>query len=183
MLLRGIHDLHFAVYRMRKMPKPIIAGVQGAAAGAGVSLMAACDMVVAADSAFFTLAYAMIGLSPDASSTYFLPRVMGLKRAFEMMYLAERLDAETAREFGLINRVVPEADLDKSVNEMAQRLAAGPTYAYGRGKALLNGSLNQTLEAQLELEGFAIADCMETEDFDEGTKAFVEKRFPAFKGR
>ena len=183
MLLRGIHDLHFAVYRMRKMAKPVIAGVQGAAAGAGLSLVAACDMAIAADTAFFTLAYAKIGLSPDASSTYFLPRMMGVKRAFELMYLADRLDAETAMEFGLVNRVVPEAELGQAVDEMAKRLAAGPTFAYGRGKALLNGSLHQTLESQLELEAFAIADCMDSEDFDEGTKAFVEKRLPVFKGK
>ena len=182
-LFRKIHDLHYVVYRMRKMPKPIIAGVQGAAAGAGVSLVAACDMAIAADSAFFTLAYAMIGLSPDASSTFFLPRIMGMKKAFEMMYLAERLDAQTAKEFGLINRVVPEAELNKAVDEMAKRLAAGPTFAYGRGKALLNSSLNETLESQLEKEAFAIADCMASEDFDEGTKAFVEKRLPQFKGK
>jgi len=129
------------------------------------------------------LAYAMIGLSPDASSTFFLPRIMGMKKAFEMMYLAERLDAQTAKEFGLINRVVPEAELNKAVDEMAKRLAAGPTFAYGRGKALLNSSLNETLESQLEKEAFAIADCMASEDFDEGTKAFVEKRLPQFKGK
>ncbi len=182
-ILKGIHLLHFSVYRMRQMGKPLIASVRGAAAGAGVSLVAACDMAIAADSAFFTLAYAKIGVSPDASSTYFLPRLMGMKKAFELMYLAERLDANKALDFGLINRVVPEAELDAETQALARRLADGPTYAYGRGKALLASSFNETLESQLELEGHAIADCMNTEDHLEGITAFLEKRSPVFKGQ
>ncbi len=182
-IVRSIHDLHFAIYRLRRMPKPIVCAVQGAAAGAGLSLVAACDMAVAAESAFFTLAYARIGVSPDGSSTYFLPRTLGMKRAFEMMYLADRFDAQKALEWGLINSVVPDAELDDAVSELAHRLANGPTYAYARGKALLNSSLHETLESQLELEGYAIGDCMMTADHIEGVTAFVEKREPVFLGK
>ncbi len=182
-IVRSIHDLHFAIYRLRRMPKPIVCAVQGAAAGAGLSLVAACDMAVAAESAFFTLAYARIGVSPDGSSTYFLPRTLGMKRAFEMMYLADRFDARKALEWGLINSVVPDAELDDAVSELAHRLANGPTYAYARGKALLNSSLHETLESQLELEGYAIGDCMMTADHIEGVTAFVEKREPVFQGK
>ena len=182
-IIRFIHDLHYAIYRMRKMPKPIICAVQGAAAGAGVSLVSACDMAIAAESAIFTLAYAKIGVSPDGSSTYFLPRTLGMKKAFEMMYLADRFDAQTAKDIGLVNTVVADDALDDAVDRLARRLANGPTYAYARGKALLNSSLHETLESQLELEGYAIGDCMMTEDHIEGITAFLEKREPVFKGR
>ena len=180
--LKGLHTLHFAVYSMRRMAKPIVAAVQGAVAGAGVSLVAACDLAIADESSFFVLAYANIGLCPDASSTYFLPRLMGVKQAAELMYLAERFGAEEARSLGLINRVVPAGAFEDELAKLAGRLAIGPTYAYGRGKALLEGSLNHTLETQLELEGQAIAAYMTTADHAEGVNAFLEKRKPQFKG-
>ena len=181
--LKGIHLLHFAIFRLRRMPKPVLASIEGAVAGAGVSFVAACDLAIAADTSFYVVAYANIGLSPDASSTYFLPRLMGLKRATELIFLADRFDAETARKYGLINRVVPAADLEAETAKLAQRLANGPTFAYGRAKALLESSLNNTMETQLELEGHSIAECMTTEDHVEGVNAFLEKRTPAFKGR
>lgn len=180
--LKGLHALHFAIFRLRRMPKPVLASVQGAAAGAGVSFVAACDLAIAADTAFFVVAYANIALSPDASCTYFLPRLMGIKRATELTFLADRFDAETAREYGLINRVVPAADLEAETHKLAERLAHGPTYAYGRAKALLDASFTNTMETQLELEGHAIADCMNSADHLEGVNAFVEKRSPSFKG-
>lgn len=182
-ILEGLHALHFAIYRLRRMAKPVLCSVQGAAAGAGVSLMAACDMAIAADDAFFTLAYAHIGLSPDGSSTYFLPRMLGLKKALELALLAERLDAREALEIRLINRVVATGELEAETLKLAQRLAAGPTYAYGRAKALMQASLENNMERQLELEGQSIADCMNTEDHREGVNAFLEKRPPVFKGR
>ena len=182
-ILKGIHSLHFAIYRLRRMPKPVLACVEGAAAGAGVSLVAACDLAIASGDSFFILAYANIGLSPDGSSTYFLPRMMGMKRAMELILPPERFDAETAREYGLINRVVPSAELPTETAKLAERLANGPTVAYGRAKALMESSLNTTLETQLELEGLAIADCMVTADHEEGVNAFLEKRTPVFKGR
>jgi 2-(1,2-epoxy-1,2-dihydrophenyl)acetyl-CoA isomerase len=181
-VLRGLHLLHYAIYRIRRMAKPVLASVQGAAAGAGVSLMAACDLAVAADDAFVILAYANIGLCPDGSSTFFLPRLLGLRRTLEMTLLPERMDAATAREWGLFNRVVPAAELEAETRALATRLANGPTHAFGRAKALLNASFDNPLEAQLELESAAIADCMTTDDHTEGVNAFVEKRTPRFVG-
>ena len=182
-VLEGLHLLHFAIYRIRRMPKPVLASVQGAAAGAGVSLMTACDLTIAADSAFFTWAYANIGLCPDGSGTFFLPRLVGMRRALEMAMLPERMDAAQALAWGLVNRVVPEAQLEAETLKLAERLAAGPTVAFGRAKALMNASFDNGLESQLELEGNAIGDCMCTEDHVEGVNAFVEKRMPDFKGR
>ena len=180
---RGLHSLHYTIFRMRKMPKPVICAVEGAAAGFGVPLAAAGDLTIAAESAFFTLAYARIGLSPDGSSTYFLPRMIGLKRTFEMMYLADRYTAEEAKEMGLVTRVVPNDEFDNHVSELAAKLADGPTYAYGRGKALLNTSFENSMESQVELETYAITDCMMTDDHIEGITAFVDKRAPIFKGK
>jgi 2-(1,2-epoxy-1,2-dihydrophenyl)acetyl-CoA isomerase len=182
-VLKGLSLLHFAISRIRRMPKPVLASVAGSAAGAGVSLMAACDLAIAAEDAFVILAYANIGLCPDGSSTYFLPRLLGLRRTLEMTLLPERMDARTAREWGLINRVVPAAELEAETRKLAERLAAGPTFAFGRAKALLNASFDNPLEAQLELEGNAIADCMTTDDHTEGVNAFLEKRTPHFAGR
>lgn len=182
-VLKGLHLLHYAIYRLRRMPKPVIASIQGAAAGAGVSLVAACDLAIAADNAFFTLAYANIGLCPDASSTYFLPRFLGMRKALELALLAERFDAETARELTLINKVVPAAELEAETLKLARKMASGPTVAYGRAKALMQASLENTMESQLELEGEAIAACMTTEDHREGITAFLEKRSPVFSGR
>ena len=182
-LLKGLHILHFAIYRLRRMNKPVLCSVQGAAAGAGVSLVAACDLAIAADDAYFVLAYANIGISPDASSTYFLPRLLGLRKALELALLAERFDAAEAREMGLVNKVVPAAELEAETLKLAQRLAAGPTFAYGRAKALMQASLENTMERQLELEGAALIECMGSEDFVEGVNAFLEKRKPVFQGR
>ena len=181
-VLQGLHLLHYAIYRIRRMPKPVLASVQGAAAGAGVSLMAACDLAIAAEDAFVILAYANIGLCPDGSSTYFLPRLLGQRRALEMTLLPERMDARTAQEWGLINRVVPAAALEAETRKLAERLASGPTFAFGRAKALIESSFTTTLETQLELEGNAIAECMTTHDHEEGVNAFVEKREPRFLG-
>ena len=182
-VVRGLHSLHYTICRMRKMPKPVICAVEGAAAGFGVPLATAGDLTIAAESAFFTLAYARIGLSPDGSSTYFLPRMIGLKRTFEMLYLSDRYTAEEAKEMDLVTRVVPNDEFDHHVSELAAKLANGPTYAFGRGKALLNASFENSMESQLELEAYAITDCMMTEDHTEGITAFLEKRAPIFKGK
>lgn len=182
-VLTGLNILHYALYRLRRMPKPVLASVQGAAAGAGVSLMAACDLAIVAEDAFFYFGYANLGLSPDGSGTYFLPRLLGLRRTLEMTLLPERMDAATALDWGLVNRVVPAADLEAETRKLAERLAAGPTAAYGRAKALLEASFGNSLETQLELEGHAIADCMTTADHEEGVNAFLEKRAPKFQGR
>jgi len=179
---RDIHDVHPIIVNLRRMPKPVIAAVAGPCAGFGVSLALACDMVLAADDAIFTLAYCHIGTSPDGGSTFHLPRAVGLKRAFEIALLGDRLDAETARQAGMVNRVVPAAELQAATAKLAGRLAAGPTHAYANTKALLNASLDRNLAAQLDAEATGFADCATTGDFAEGLAAFLEKRRPDFTG-
>ena len=177
-----IHDMHPTVMTLRRMPKPVVAMVHGAAAGFGMSLMLACDLVMAAEDCVFTMAYANLGTSPDGSSTYSLPREVGLKRAMELALLAERFDAARAYELGLVNRVVPAAELEAETMKLARRLAAGPTRAYANTKALLNRSLQSGYEEQLQAELEAFGECATTEDFVEGVRAFIEKRKPDFTG-
>jgi 2-(1,2-epoxy-1,2-dihydrophenyl)acetyl-CoA isomerase len=177
-----VHKVHPTVTAIRRMQAPVIASVRGAAAGFGMSLVMACDLAVAAEDAYFTLAYSLIGTSPDGSGTYHLPRMVGMKRAMELALLADRFDAGTALSMGLVNRVVPVAELETATMALAERLAAGPTHAYGNTKRLLNRSLASTLEAQLQAEAESFADCAATADFVEGVRGFVEKRKPRFTG-
>jgi len=176
-----VHEVHALILSVRRMPKPVIASVSGAAAGFGMSLTMACDLVIAADNAYFSLAYALIGASPDGGSTFALPRIVGAKKAMEIALLGERLDAATAERLGLVNRVVPLAALDQETSKLAARLAAGPSAVYGRTKALLNGSLNASLESQLQREAEAFAQSAAEPDFAEGIRAFVEKRKPRWQ--
>lgn len=179
---RIIDEVHGAIIRIRGMDKPVLASVRGAAAGFGLSLMAACDLVFADDTAFFTLAYAGIGASPDGGSTYSLPRLVGPKIAMELALLNERIDAARACSLGLINRVVTAGELDGFTIDMASRLAAGPGAAFARTKRLLNASLEHSLPEQLAAEqGEFLASSM-TDDFSEGVRAFVEKRAAVFRG-
>lgn len=175
-LLEGVHA---AVRELKRMDKPVIAAVQGAVAGFGVSLMLACDLALAAGNSYFTLAYCSIALSPDGGATWSLPRHVGLKRAMEIALLGERFDALRALELGLINRIVEPAQLDAEARQLAQRLAAGPALALARTKALLNASasaLPDSLENQLLAEERAFVDCAAHPDFAEGLAAFFEKR-------
>ena len=177
-----IHEVHAMIVSIRRMPKPVIASVSGAAAGFGLSLALACDLTIAADTSYFTLAYAAIGVTPDGGSTYSLARLVGLKKAAEIAMLADRFDAATAEHLGLVNKVVPAASLDAETQKLAQRLAAGPTAVYGRTKALLQRSLDNPLESQLQREAEAFAQSATEPDFAEGIRAFIEKRKPSYKG-
>ena len=178
-----IHDLHPIMFAMRRMPKPIIASCTGAAAGAGVSMALACDLVIAAEDAFFTLAYCKIGTSPDGSSSFHLPRAVGIKRAMEIALLGDRFSAQTAKDIGMINFVVPNDELESETQKLATRLATGPTHVYGATKALFYRSLESEFESQLQAEAEYFSDCASRPDFKEGVTAFIEKREPRFTGK
>lgn len=175
--------LHLGLASLARMPKPVVAVVRGAAAGIGLSFTLVSDLAIAADNAKFALAYTQIGVSPDGSGTYFLPRTVGLKKAKEIALLNERMDAQTALGLGLINRVVPLAELDAQADALAHKLAAGATGAMGRTKALLNASLHRTLAEQLDAETEAFADSAASADFAEGVGAFLAKKPPSFTGK
>ena len=174
---------HAAISRFSRMDAPVIAAVNGMAAGAGFSLAAACDLAIGAESSRYTSAYTAASLSPDGASTYFVPRLVGARRAMELMLTNRRLSAAEALEWGLINRVVPDADLKTEVMDLARQFAHGATLAYGKVKALLHDSLANTLQSQMELESRAIAAMTHTRDGREGVVAFREKRPPEFEGR
>jgi len=175
--------LHSAISRLAWMDAPLIAAVNGVAAGAGLSLVACCDLAIAADHSKFTSAYTHIGLSPDGSSTYFLSRLLGTRRAMELFMTNRTLTAAEALDWGLVNRVVPAAQLQEEAGKLAAQFAQGPTRAYGGIKKLLMMAPNDTLESQLEREARQIGELSVTEDGIEGVRAFVEKRKPRFTGR
>jgi 2-(1,2-epoxy-1,2-dihydrophenyl)acetyl-CoA isomerase len=178
-----IHHVHPLIVRLRRVRPPLIASVHGPVAGFGMSLLMACDLAIAAEDSFYTLAYCHIGTSPDGGSTFFLPRTLGMKRAMEVALLGERFDAKTALAWGLINWVVPSAELPERTAALAKRLASGPAQAYAGTKRLLNQSLGNSLETQLQAEAESFAGCAGTEDFVEGVGAFIAKRPPKFQGR
>jgi 2-(1,2-epoxy-1,2-dihydrophenyl)acetyl-CoA isomerase len=167
---------------MRHMPKPIVAAVQGAAAGFGLSLVLAADLALAAADAVFTSGYIHLGTSPDGGMTATLPHIVGLKHAAELMLLGDRFDAERALALGLVNGVVPADALDAEAAALAARLAAGPTQAYARTKGLLQATMGDGFDAQLRRETESFAASAATEDFAEGVRAFLEKRRPVFTG-
>jgi 2-(1,2-epoxy-1,2-dihydrophenyl)acetyl-CoA isomerase len=175
-------EFHYVIMALRRMAKPVLASAHGSVAGAGVSLLAAADLAIAAEGTKFTLAYSNIGTSPDGGSTYFLPRLLGSRKAMEMALLPDAFDAQSALSAGLINRVVPQDELEAYTQKIAQRLANGPTIAFARTKALFNQSFAATLESQLEAEAQAFAFCARSADLREGIAAFVEKRKPRFSG-
>ncbi|HEX8988425.1 MAG TPA: enoyl-CoA hydratase [Rhodocyclaceae bacterium] len=175
--------VHETVTRLRRMDKPVVASVHGAVAGFGLSLMNACDLAIAAEDAYFTLAYCHLGTSPDGGATWGLPRLVGLRRAMEIALLGDRFAAARALELGLVNRIVPLGDLEAETSALARRLAAGPTAAYAKTKRLLNESFDRTLDAQLHAEQECFAASTLTEDFAEGVRAFIGKRKPEFRGR
>ncbi len=180
--LHRIHNLHPIMFSMRRMSKPIIAMVRGAAAGAGVSLAAACDLIIAEEDAFFTLAYCHIGTTPDGSSSFHLPRAIGIKKTLEMTLLGNRYTAQEMADMGLVNFVVKADELDSECAKLADKLAAGPTFVYGKAKKLMYRSLENEFEAQLQLEGECFAECAGRRDFREGVEAFIDKRKANFTG-
>ncbi len=175
--------LHAAISRLTRMDPPVIAAVNGSAAGAGMALACACDIAIAAKSARFTMAYTRAGLTPDGSSTYILPRIVGLKRALELTLTNRVLSAQEAFDLGIVTRVVPDAELLDQAHTLAAGLAAGPTKALGAAKRLLHQGWTETLETQMEHESQAIASMAHTADAVEGITAFVEKRPAEFKGQ
>jgi 2-(1,2-epoxy-1,2-dihydrophenyl)acetyl-CoA isomerase len=173
---------HPILLGLRELPKPVVAAVNGPAVGIGASLAFACDLLVAASSAYFNLAFVNIGLMPDGGSTAFVPAAVGKARAFEMAYLGERVPAQQALEWGLINRVVEPESLPKESLELARRLARGPTKSYAGSKHALNRMLYGDLTAQLEVEAQIQHELFRTNDVREGVAAFVEKRQASFTG-
>ena len=171
------------VTELQELHQPVIARVRGACAGFGLSLMLGCDLAVCADDAKFTTAYAALGLPGDGGVSYFLPRLVGNRKALELLLLSERFDAAEAYRLGLVNKVVPVADLDAEVAALVERLKNGPHHAYGEIKRLVHASFDTLLESQLQSEAEAFARCAATEDFGEGVRAFLEKRPPDFRGR
>jgi 2-(1,2-epoxy-1,2-dihydrophenyl)acetyl-CoA isomerase len=182
-LSERLRDLYNPIIlSVREVPKPVIAAVNGPAAGIGCSLALACDLIVAAESAFFLLAFVNIGLVPDGGVTAVLPARAGAARAAEMAMLGERVPAAQALEWGLINRVVGDDELEREAGELLARLAAGPTRAYANIKRLLNRTLYPGLREQLDAEAEAQREQGATQDFVEGVIAFAEKRPPQFSG-
>lgn len=174
---------HPVVVGLRELEKPVIAAVNGVAAGAGLSIALACDLRVASEKASFIEVFVNVGLIPDSGSTFFLPRLVGLGKALELCFTGDKVSAADALRLGLINQVVPADGLMKAVQELAQRLARLPTRGIGLTKRLLYQSLGAGLEEQLEAEAFAQETAGQTADHREGVVAFFEKRTPNFQGR
>jgi len=177
---RTIGRLHAAIENLHRMPHPVVGRVHGAVAGFGLSLMNACDLVVAAEDSYFASAYRQIALTPDGGGSWALPRLVGLRKAMEIFLLGERFGAADALALGLVNRVVPAADLDAATNAMVQALATGPALALRNAKRLVRESLSRSLSEQLDAEASSFAACAGTADFVEGITAFLAKRPPQF---
>ncbi len=176
-------NLHAATSRFARMSAPLVVAVNGTAAGAGFSIAISGDLVLMAESAKLTMAYTAAGLSPDGSSTWFLPRLIGMRRAQELMLTNRRLSAAEALAWGLVNQVVPDAELAATAGALAKQLATGATRAFGTVKSLLASTYNESLETQMELEARGIAEMARSADGREGIEAFVAKRAPKFSGR
>ena len=178
--MRALADV---ALRLHRFPKPTVAKVGGVAAGAGMSMAIGCDLVVASESARFSQIFAKRGLSVDFGASWLLPRLIGLHRAKELAFFADILSSAEAAEFGLVNRVVPDADLDAFVDDWARRLAEGPTLALSMTKSMLNNSMAVSMEQALEDEARSQTANFGTRDTREALTAFAEKRSPAFEGR
>jgi 2-(1,2-epoxy-1,2-dihydrophenyl)acetyl-CoA isomerase len=178
-----IEHMHGAIATLNRLRCPVIAQVQGAAAGAAIGLLMACDLVVAADDARFSLAFPALGSSADSSSTWGLPRMLGLRRALRFALLGEVIDAQRALSWGLVSDVVPAAELEATVARWSAQIAASAPLALAAIKQLLRGALDHPLDEHLIAEGKAFQECARSEDFKEGCAAFLAKRRPRFEGR
>jgi 2-(1,2-epoxy-1,2-dihydrophenyl)acetyl-CoA isomerase len=180
---KELHELyHPVIAGVRRLEKPVVAAVNGPAVGIGASLAFACDLVLAAESSYFGLAFVNIGLMPDGGSTLFVPTAVGKARAFQMALLGERVPAAQALEWGLANRVHPDGELLDEANALVEQLASGPTRSYAASKQALNQAFFPNLDEQLELEAELQHALARTSDFTEGVSAFVGKRDAAFQG-
>lgn len=182
--LRKIVSEHYnpLILKLRQIEKPIIAGVHGAAAGAGANIALACDFVLASHSAYFIQAFSKIGLIPDSGGTYFLPRLIGLPRATALMMLGEKLSADEAERIGMIYKSVPDSEFEQALEALATKLASMPTKGLGLTKRALNSCLYNDLDKQLDLEEQLQFAASQTDDYREGVQAFLEKSKPEFKG-
>ena len=163
--------------------KPIVAAVNGAAVGAGFNIALACDMVIASSNAVFSQAFAKVGLIPDLGGLYFLPRVVGMHKAKELIFTAKMIKADEALQMGIVNRVVVAEEFEARALDIATKIAEGPSVAFGLGKMILSRSMEKNLDDVLQYEALAQAICMQSDDHKEGVKAFYEKRNPVFGGK
>lgn len=180
---RRIMNGHLTLHRLRRMPKPVVVAAHGATAGVGISLLCAADLAIAADDAHFSLAYRHVGLSLDGGVSYFLPRIIGERRALQLALTGERFDAAQALDWGLLNWTTSAAKLRDEAGDLARKLARGPTRALGEIKQLLRRSLQSTWDEQSAAEARAIGETVASDDHFEGVTAFVEKRKASFTGR
>tara|TARA_B100000767_G_scaffold66763_2_gene63169 strand:+ start:4942 stop:5724 length:783 start_codon:yes stop_codon:yes gene_type:complete len=171
------------ITRIREIKKPVIAAVNGVAAGAGANVALACDIVIADERASFIQAFSLIGLVPDSAGTYFLPRLIGFQKALALAMLGDKIGAKEAEKLGMIYRYVSSEEFEETVNKLADKLANMPTNALGMIKELFNKSMNNSLEEQLAMESKYQIEAAESNDYKEGVAAFIEKRKPNFKGR
>ena len=171
------------ILRIRNIEKPIIAAVNGVAAGAGANIALACDVVVASEKASFIQAFSLIGLIPDSAGTFFLPRLIGFQKASALMMLGDKVSAEEAERLGMIYKYVPSEEFQETIQKLALKMAQMPTKALGLIKKTLNQSLTNNLEQQLSVESKYQIEAASSEDYQEGVAAFIEKRKPNFRGK
>lgn len=182
---RKILDEHYApiITSLRNLEKPVIAAVNGVAAGAGANIALACDIIIANEGVSFIQAFSKIGLIPDSGGTYFLPRIIGFQKALALAMLGDKVSAKEAEAMGMIYKAVPAEEYEAFVDKMAIKLAQMPTKALGLIKKAFNASMTNNLEEQLALESDLQIEASETEDYNEGVTAFIAKRKPNYKGR